>query len=243
MVPVADVKTVADPQRMVAPRGHPVMPGIFLAARFPLAGYPPPPDFLRSRRIDEVEDHHDIADVPLDGRGDVGVAPVEIVAVHALAVGAPLSDRPRAGRGRDVVDPETTAELGVAAASEPLVIHDHHVAGNADLVRVPALRHVDGGQHFRMGRIADVDDGRAGRMAHVADVKGLPVDPYLSAAGTIDVADASYVESPAHDDRAVTQGARRRRRPSCRASGRARGPSTSARRSRRTRWPDRSPMG
>ncbi len=65
----------------------------------------------RAGRILEVEDHHDVADVALGGRRDVGVAAVEIEAVHALAEGAPLAEELRAGRRRHIVDAETAAEI------------------------------------------------------------------------------------------------------------------------------------
>ena len=78
VVPVADIEAVAEAQRMVAARRYPVAPGVLLAARLPLAGDPPAPDLLRLRRIGEIEDHHDVADIALGGRRDVGVAAVEI---------------------------------------------------------------------------------------------------------------------------------------------------------------------
>src|SRR4029450_4228804 len=98
------------PHRVVAARRSPVLPRISLAARFPLAGNPPAPDLFRLRRVLEVEDHADIADIALGGRRDIGVAAVEIVAMHPLSVGAPFGDELWRGRLRHVIDAEPAAE-------------------------------------------------------------------------------------------------------------------------------------
>src|SRR5262245_57270195 len=104
VVPVADIETIAHAQRMMAARRGPVVPRIRLAAGLPLPRDPPPPDLDGVGRIGEVEDHHDVADIAFGGRRDVGVAAVEIVAVHAAAGGAPRGDQLRGAWTRYVVN-------------------------------------------------------------------------------------------------------------------------------------------
>ena len=127
VMPVADIEPVAVAQRMMAARRHPIRPRIVLAARLPLAGNPPAPDLDRLCGIREVEDHHDIADVAFDRRRDVGVAAVEIEAMHAAADGRPFGDQLRLARPRNVVDRDTAADLAAAGFAELLMIDDHDV--------------------------------------------------------------------------------------------------------------------
>ena len=89
-VPVADVEPVAHAQRVMAARLR-SFHRVVLAAGRPLARHPPAPDLSRIGRVLEVEDHHDVADIAVGGRRDIGVAAVEIEAVHARAAGAPLA--------------------------------------------------------------------------------------------------------------------------------------------------------
>ena len=56
-----------------------------LAACRPLAWHMPATDFFGLGRIFHVEYDYDVADVAIHRRRDVGVAAVEIVAVHAAA--------------------------------------------------------------------------------------------------------------------------------------------------------------
>src|SRR5262245_16171992 len=103
-MPIADVEPIAHAHGVMAAGRRPIVPGIGFAAGLPLAGDPPAAHLLRLLRVLEVEDHGDVADIALGGRRDIGVAAVEIVAVHALAVGAPFADLARlAGLGH-VID-------------------------------------------------------------------------------------------------------------------------------------------
>ena len=225
VVPVADVKPVAEAERVVAAGRHPVIPGVLFAARLPLAGDPPAADLLRPRRVGEIEDHHDVADVALGRRRDVGVAAVEGEAVHALAGGAPLGDEVRLGGVRNVVDAEPAAEaVGVvAAAAEALVIDQHDAVRGADLVRVPALRQLDARQRARVRRVGHVDDGGARRPAHVADVERGAVDPDLPAARAVDMGEPAGAvcvghagaAPPARSGPPARGGRRRAGRPAC----------------------------
>ena len=149
VVPVADIEPVAHAQRVVAARRDIVVPRIFLAAAGALARNPPAPDLDRVGRVDQVEDHDDVADIAVGGRRDIGVAAVIVVAVNALAAGHPLGDQLRLGRSRRVVDRQPAAEIGRPLAAEALVVDDHQPVLGAHLVRVPAGRNVDGGDLLR----------------------------------------------------------------------------------------------
>ena len=61
-------EAVAHAERMMAAWRWPIVPRIRLATGFPLSGDPPARHFLRARRIGEIEDHHDVADIALGGR-------------------------------------------------------------------------------------------------------------------------------------------------------------------------------
>src|SRR5262249_463372 len=245
VVPVADIEPVALPDRMMAAGWSPVRPGVLLAAGLPLPRDPPAADFDGLRRVGEVEDHHDVADIALDGRRDVGVAAVEVIAVDALAVRLPLRDKLRLGRPRHVADAEAAAEPGGRGLPRALVVDDHDAVGHTHLVRVPPGRDLDPRQRARLPGIGDVDDRRAGRLAHMADIEGGAVDPDLAAAGAIDMGDMLRVLALGHDRRIdpvlIRRDARLRRTACGRASGRTPAPSASARRSPRTEWPARGP--
>jgi len=60
--------------------------------------------------VAEVEDHHDAAALALHRGRDTGVAPVEIEAMGALAVGLPAGDS-RGFAGRHVIDAEPTTKI------------------------------------------------------------------------------------------------------------------------------------
>jgi hypothetical protein len=76
-----------------------------------LSGHPPAADLARVRRVAEVEDHHDVAAIALHRGRDIGVAPVEIEAMDAHAVGLPAGDLARARRLRHVIDAEPAAKI------------------------------------------------------------------------------------------------------------------------------------
>jgi hypothetical protein len=212
---------------MMAARRGPVVPRIRLTAGLPLPGDPPSADFDRTGRIGEIEDHHDIADIAFDGRRDIGVTAVEIVAVHAAPGGAPLADRFRRARARDVIDSDAAAEVSRPVLADPLVVDDHEAVRHAHLVRMPALRQLDSGQHARMARIGHVDDGGAVRGLHVGDEQRRAVDPDLPAARAVDVRHEIGVGSTRHEALA-TMGLRRHGR-----SGRSPSAAPTVRRSSR----------
>src|SRR3954451_14267288 len=110
---------------MMAPRRHPVVPRIGLAAGLPLARDPPPADLDRFCRIRQIEDHHDVADIAVGGRRDIGVAAVEIVAVNAATAVLPLGYELGSVRLADVIDAQAPAELRRPAVAEPLVVDNH----------------------------------------------------------------------------------------------------------------------
>src|SRR5712671_5506358 len=93
-LPVAGVEAIAEPQRVMA-AVHGALPARRLAARDPLPRHPPAPDLLRMRRILQIEDAHDVADVTFEGRRAVEIAAVEVEAVHAGAARLPARDLAR----------------------------------------------------------------------------------------------------------------------------------------------------
>src|SRR6516162_275245 len=124
-MPVADIEAIAHAQRMMTTRRGGVVPRIGFSPSLPLARDPPAPDLDRAGGIGEIEDHHDVADIALGRRRQVGVAAIEIVAVHTAAGRAPLGDQLRRAGARDVIDPDAPAELGRSALAQPLVVDDH----------------------------------------------------------------------------------------------------------------------
>src|SRR5713226_8225658 len=109
-----------------------------LAACGPLAGRPPSPDLARMSRVDEVENHHDVAGVTLDRRRDVSVAAVEGEAMAATVGGLPFRDELGRRRIRNVVDTQAAAKFGSVPAMA-LVIHEHQAVCDAHLVRMPSF--------------------------------------------------------------------------------------------------------
>src|SRR5262249_37552853 len=104
---------------------------------------------------------------------------------HAAADGRPFGDQLRRARLRYVVDAEAATDLAARGLAEFLVIDEHDAVGDAHLVRVPAVGHVDGREDLRVARVGDVDDGGAAGRAHVPDIQGRAVDPDLAAARTV----------------------------------------------------------
>src|SRR5262249_61763539 len=110
-VPVAHVEPVALANRVMA-AVVPSRPRRCLAPRRPLPRHPPAPDLQWPRRVGEVEDHDDVADVSLHLRREIPIATVEGEAVDAGAAALPERDLARARRVRHVVDPEATRHAG-----------------------------------------------------------------------------------------------------------------------------------
>src|SRR5712671_5152763 len=103
-----------------------------LAAGSPLPGHPPAPDLLRARRVLQIEDTHDIAEIAFERRRAVEITSVEIVAMHPGAGGFPARDLARLGRVADVVHAEAAAPTARRLAGSFVI--DHH-----DAVRHPHL--------------------------------------------------------------------------------------------------------
>src|SRR5262245_64219520 len=89
-------------------------PARLLAPGEMLPRQPPTGDFLRPRRIAEIVDDEDVADVPDHLGRDVRVALVHVEAVHADAAGLLERDELRIYPVRHVVDLEAAAVVGPA---------------------------------------------------------------------------------------------------------------------------------
>jgi hypothetical protein len=160
---------------------------------------PPAPDLDRTGGIGEIEDHHDVADIALGRRRQVGVAAIEIVAVHAAAGRAPLGEELRRAEARDVINCDTPAELGRSALAQPLVVDDHDAVRHPHLVGMPALRQIDGRELARLARIGHVHDRGSARPAHVPDKERRALDPNLPSAGAVEVRYQGGVGSTRHE--------------------------------------------
>ena len=88
-------------------------PGRLLAAGEVLARHPPARHFLGLRRVADVVDHQDVADVAFHLGRDVGVVLVHVEAVHAAAVGAVMRDQLRLAAVGDVVELEAAFSIGI----------------------------------------------------------------------------------------------------------------------------------
>src|SRR6266567_1023672 len=183
---------------MMAARRHAIAPRIGFATRLPLPRNPPASDLSRLRRVLQVEDHRDVADVTFGSWRDVGVASVEIVAMYALAGGHPFADQLRRAGACHVIDRKPTAEILRPGFAVALVIDDHDAVGDANFMRMPALRDIHAREQARIFRIGDVHDAGAARVAHVTDIERGAVDPDLPAAGTIDMGDLLGVLRDGH---------------------------------------------
>ena len=160
----------------------------------------PAPDFSRLRRIADVVDHQDVADIALHLGRDVGVVLVEIEAVHALAVGLVERDELRVGLVLHVVDAEAAFRIfaQIALARLALGIDHHDVADDARLVRMrPGMRAHDLRQHLRLARVGDVEDRRALRPVLMADEGGGALDHDLAAARQLHPAEVADVRRSA----------------------------------------------
>ena len=156
-------------------------------------------DFNRLRWIFQIEDDRDIADEAFLGRGNVGIAPIEIVAMYATAAGFPFSDLPGRRGVLDVIDREAADEILAFLFADHLMVDDHDAVGDAHLVGVPAVRHLDFRERLRLSRIGNIENGGAARRLHVCDVHCRAVDPDLAAAGTINVGNMLGVFGRRHE--------------------------------------------
>ena len=187
MVPVADIEAIAHAQWMVATRRGPVVPGIRFCPSLPLTRDPPPPHLDRTSGIGEIEDHHDVADIALDRRRDIGVASVEIEAMHAATGRAPFRDQLGSAWARNIVNRNPAAELRRVGGPKLLVVDDHDAVRHPHFVGMPTLRQVNGRELAWVARIGHVHDGGAARPAHVTDIENRALNPNLPSARAVKV--------------------------------------------------------
>src|SRR5216683_100111 len=141
-VPVADIKAIASPDRVVAAMVLRLPAGRF-APGDPLPLHPPTTDLLGPGRILQVEDHDDGADVALLLRGNVGVAAIEGETVHTHSGALPMADVARIARSADVEDAQPDEITGRLVAPRTLAVHHHDVIRHAYLVGMQPRRNVD----------------------------------------------------------------------------------------------------
>ena len=196
-VPVADIQAIAAPDRMVAAvvLGFPARR---LAAGCPLAFHPPAADLFRFRRVFQVEDHDNGADIALLLRGDVGVAAVEGEPVHAHPGAFPMTDVARRAWPADVEDAKPDEIAGRLVAARALAIDDHDLVRDPHLVRMQPGRNVDRRHDLRIGRIRDVQHRRPVRRLHVPDIGMVAIEDDLPAAGDIDPGDLANAGTLTH---------------------------------------------
>ena len=173
---------------MTAVRG--LLPGRLLASAGPLPRHPPTADFGQLGWVLEIDDDDDVSEIAVCGRREIGVALIEIEAVHALPAGFPSAQQMRFARVGHVVNVGAALPISrrrVRIVEVEFLIDDHGVAGHAYLVRMRAGRHFQLGHDNRIFRIAHVDDGGAVGRAHVTDEGEAIADDDLAAAGHVDV--------------------------------------------------------
>src|SRR5207302_11428398 len=132
-VPIADVEPVALAHGMMAAMRR-AFPARRFAAGRPLPRHPPLADQFGPRRILEVDDADDVAEIAVHLRRAVDVAAVEGEAMHPAARKA--RDAFRIGRTTDIVDLEPAAKVRVLAADrKDFAIDEHHAVFDPHLVR------------------------------------------------------------------------------------------------------------
>src|SRR5215468_3667203 len=189
-VPIADVEPIAVTDGMMTAMRR-ALPRRRLAAGRPLPRHPPFADELGARRIREIDDADDVAEIAIHFRRAVDVTAIEGKAMHAAAGEA--RDTPRLGRAADIVDLEPAAKVRVLAADrKDFAVDQHHAVLNPHLVGQGALGNADFRKLARLGGIADVDDAGAVRRRDVADIGDPLAHDHLPAAITIEVADDLY---------------------------------------------------
>src|SRR5215471_13482919 len=189
-MPITDVEPIAVADGVMAAMRR-TLPRRRFAAGRPLPGHPPLAHELGARRILEVDDADDVAEIAVHFRRAVDVTAIEGEAMHPAAGEA--RDALRIGRTADVVDLEPAAKVRVLAADrKDFAIDEHHAVFDPHLVRERALGNGDLRELARFGGIADVDDAGAVRRRDVADICDPLAHDHLPAAITIEVADDLY---------------------------------------------------
>src|SRR5207253_5464334 len=113
---------------------------------------------------------------------------LQIEPVHPASDGAEESDLPGSAAVRDIEDFEAHGRGPTAVVlGEAFVVHEHHIAGDAHLVRVNVAGNAHLGNHTRMRRLREVEYRGPVRRGHVADVAVPPVDDDLPPAGRVEI--------------------------------------------------------
>ena len=194
-VPAARPELIAEAQRMVQAVFAPD-PGRLFAGRDMLARHPPARHFLGPRRIADVVDDEDVADVAFHLGRDVGAAAVHVEAMHTASPRALMLDQLRPPAIGDVVELEAAVRVrgllgravdAVAAGFSQVLldVDDHQIAGDAGFVAVRIglvdreLRH-----ELRLARIGHIEDGCAEVLlvGDVADVGVVAIHRHLPGA-------------------------------------------------------------
>jgi hypothetical protein len=199
-VPIADIEPVALAQRMMAAVRR-ALPARLFAAGGPLSGHPPAADLARVRWLAEVEDHHDVAAIARNRGRDISVAPVEIEAMDAHAIGLPAGDLARVLRPGHVMDAEPAAKIvgrRIVVSAVALAIDQHQPIVHAHLVRMGAGWHLEPRHEPGMRGVSDIDDRSAGGRTHVADERGRAGNDDLAAARAIEISDLTQALAGAH---------------------------------------------
>ena len=182
-MPAAGPELVAEAQRMMQAVAPPDPRGFFTAGQM-LARHPPARHFLGPRRIADVVDDEDVADVAFHLGRDVGVAAVHVEAMHTASPRALMLDQLRPLAIRDVVQLEAAVRVRrfLDRAVDPLAagfsqvlldVDDHQIAGDAGFVAVRiGLVDRELRQKLRLARIGHIEDGCAEAffVGDVADV-------------------------------------------------------------------------
>src|SRR5713226_3920942 len=185
-MPIADVKPVASSNWMVTPGVCPV-PSRSFSAGFPLSRHPPAANFLRLFRILEIQDHGDVSDVTFHGRGNVGVAAVKSESMNAFPMSFVKSDFPRFRLVRYIENFESGLKLLFCLVA--FVVDEHHVAADANFMRMETLWYFKLRDQLGVFGIFDVDDRSAIGRVHMTHVRVAVFNDHRTPSGQIHAAD------------------------------------------------------
>src|ERR1700749_4141194 len=114
-----------------------VWPRRRLVSRDPLPWHPPSADLFWPVRPHEIEDHHDVPEIPVDLGRNVRIAAVEGETMHAGSAAYPHRYFGRCMRIADVIDRQASAQSRVCRDFRiyDLAINDHDPVRDLHLVR------------------------------------------------------------------------------------------------------------